>query len=145
MAILKQDVCKTTTDLDDLKKVLVWFDDFQGLIPQTVWLQCQLALIEGFTNAVRHAHKQLPQETPITIEVVVASEYLDIKIWDKGPGFDFGSMLNRKLKTTTLESVGGRGLRIMQQVADTVEYLSAGADGNCLHICKYFSELSTAG
>jgi len=141
LAILKQDVFKTITDPDELKKVLAWFDQFQGLpIPHTVWLQCQLALIEGFTNAVRHAHKQLPRATPISIEVVAASTYLDIKIWDQGPGFDFGSTLSRKLKTTTSYSVGGRGLRIMQQVADQVDYLAKGENCNCLHICKYFAE-----
>jgi serine/threonine-protein kinase RsbW len=140
LAILKQDVFKTITDPDELQRVLAWFDQFQGLpIPQTVWLQCQLALIEGFTNAVRHAHKQLPKTTPIKIEVTAASEYLDINIWDQGPGFDFGSTLSRKLKTTTSDSVGGRGLRIMQQVADTVEYRADGPNRNCLHICKYFS------
>ncbi|NJN21106.1 MAG: ATP-binding protein [Leptolyngbya sp. RL_3_1] len=141
MAILKQDVFKTITDLDELKKVLHWFDTFQGPpIPQTVWLQCQLALIEGFTNAVRHAHKRLPASTPIIIKAVATHESLDIKIWDQGPGFDFGSTLNRKLKTTTADSVGGRGLRIMRQVADTVEYLTEEPNQNCLHICKYFSE-----
>lgn len=140
MSILKQSTYETQTDPKALKRVLSWFDDFHSLpIPQEDWLQCQLALIEGFTNAVRHAHKGLPRDTPIAIEVFVTDTYLDIKIWDRGPGFDFQTMLDRKLKTTRSDSEGGRGLRIMYRVADFVEYSQAPDQRNCLHIRKYFN------
>jgi anti-sigma regulatory factor (Ser/Thr protein kinase) len=29
---------------------------------------------EAFTNAVRHAHKNLPRETPIELEITVVNE-----------------------------------------------------------------------
>lgn len=119
--------------------MLSWFDHFHELpIPQEDWLQCQLALIEGFTNAVRHAHRGLSHETPIAIEVVATDTYLDIKIWDQGPGFDFQAMLDQKLQTTTSDSEGGRGLRIMYRVADIVEYARTPDERNCLHIRKRF-------
>lgn len=138
MAILKQDVFKTITDLDELKKVLHWFDTFQGPpIPQTVWLQCQLALIEGFTNAVRHAHADLPQATPISIEVIVTDEYIEIRIWDQGPGFDLDALLSQKLKRVNLSEPGGRGLVIIYKVADELGYHAAGKHRNCLYIRKY--------
>ncbi len=141
MAILKQSSYKTKTDLKALKGVLSWFDTFHGLpIPQEIWLQCQLALIEGFTNVVRHAHAELPPDTPIEITVAVMDDRLDIKIWDYGPGFDFEAMLHRKLQTTTPESSGGRGLRIMYRVADIVEYARLADQRNCLHIQKRFED-----
>ncbi len=119
---------------------MAWFDGFRIIpIPQEDWLQCQLALIEGFTNAVRHAHRGLPPDTLVSIEVTVADAYLDIKIWDQGPGFDFQAMLDQKLETTTADSEGGRGLRIMYRVADIVEYQQTSERGNCLHIHKQFS------
>ena len=72
--ILQQSIYETTTDPKALKDVLAWFDGFHALpIPQGDWLQCQLALIEGFTNAVRHAHKDLPHATPIAIAVTVTN------------------------------------------------------------------------
>lgn len=139
MSILKQSTYETQTNPKALKGVLAWFDGFRGVpIPQEDWLQCQLALIEGFTNAVRHAHWGLPLDTPILIEVTVATTYLDIKIWDQGPGFDFQAMLSKKLETTTTDSEGGRGLRIMYRVADIVEYRQTPDRGNCLHIRKSF-------
>ena len=140
LSILKQSTYETNTDPKALEDVLAWFDTFHGLpIPQEDWLQCQLALIEGFTNAVRHAHKGLPPETPITIAVEVAETYLDLKIWDSGPGFDFQAMLNQKFRTTTSDSEGGRGLRIMYRVADIVEYAITPDQRNCLHIRKCFA------
>lgn len=141
MNILKQSTYETVTDPRALKGVLSWFDSFHELpIPQEDWLQCQLALIEGFTNAVRHAHKGLPLETPITISIIATDEYLDMKIWDHGPGFDFRAMLDQKLKTTTSDSEGGRGLRIMYRVADIVEYARTADNRNCLHIRKALSK-----
>ena len=141
LELLKQSSYETKTDPKALKGVLSWFDSFHDLsIPQEVWLQCQLALIEGFTNVVRHAHEGLPAETPIEIAITVTTEYLDMKIWDRGPGFDFDAMLNRKLKTTNHDSEGGRGLRIMYRVADTVEYSKTIDRRNCLHIQKHFDD-----
>ena len=139
MSVLKQSTYETKTDPKALKGVLSWFENFHELpIPQEDWLQCQLALIEGFTNAVRHAHQKLPYETPIVIEAAVTDTYLDVKIWDQGPGFDFQTMLTQKLKTTTSDSEGGRGLRIMYRVADIVEYERTPDQRNCLHIRKCF-------
>jgi serine/threonine-protein kinase RsbW len=139
LSILKQSTYETETDPKALKGLLSWFDDFHELpIPQEAWLQCQLALIEGFTNVVRHAHRGLPVATPIVIEVCATDTHLDIKIWDQGPGFDFQAMLHQKLKTTTSDSEGGRGLRIMYRVADCVEYLRTPEHQNCLHIRKEF-------
>lgn len=144
LTILKQSTYETRTDPQALKGVLSWFDGFHELpIPQEDWLQCQLALIEGFTNAVRHAHKGLPPETPIVLDVTVADHYLDLKIWDYGPGFDLQAMLNHKLETTNADSEGGRGLRIMYRVADIVEYERLPDQRNCLHIRKSFVALNS--
>ena len=140
MTIFKQSTYKTQTDPQALQGVLSWFDEFHTApIPQEDWLQCQLALIEAFTNVVRHAHRGLPPETPITITITITHEYLDMKIWDHGPGFDFQAMLDHKLETTNADSEGGRGLRIMYRVADIVRYERTADERNCLHIRKSYS------
>jgi serine/threonine-protein kinase RsbW len=43
-------------------------------IPEAVSHQCILAVSEGCTNAVRHAHKNLPRETPIELEITVVNK-----------------------------------------------------------------------
>ena len=129
----------TPTDPQALKSVLTWFDQFQTApLPHPLWLQCQLALIEGFTNALRHAHSGLPTTTPIIIEVSISSHTIDIRIWDQGPGFDLKAMLRSKLTTQTPQDEGGRGLKIMYLVADQLRYYRNG-QGNCLHLHKAYA------
>ena len=54
------------TELEALKEVLQWFEGFVfPVIPQKMGWQCEVALVEAFTNAVRHAHQNLPESTPI--------------------------------------------------------------------------------
>ena len=131
---------ETQTDPTALKSVLAWFDQFQASpIPHNVWLQCQLALIEGFTNAVRHAHAGLAATTPVRIEVEVCDRAIDIRIWDHGPGFDLASVLRHKITISDPDAEGGRGLKIMYLVADRLTYEPVPGGGNCLHLHKTFA------
>ena len=86
------------TDINAVAQVLCWLEQLDPLpIPEAVLHQCKLAVVEGFTNAVRHAHKNLPRETPIELEITVFNERLEIKIWDLGKPFDFQAKLKEKL------------------------------------------------
>ncbi|MBD2424744.1 ATP-binding protein [Phormidium sp. FACHB-1136] len=130
---------QTPTDPTALKSVLAWFDQFQTApIPHALWLQCQLALIEGFTNAVRHAHVGLPETTPVVIEVSISNCTVDVRIWDQGPGFDLNAVLKTKLSTHSPHDEGGRGLKIMYLVADQLSYTPSDR-GNCLHLHKTYA------
>lgn len=90
-----QKIClKVNTDLNTVAQVLQWYEQLEHLpIPQRILDQCKLALVEGFTNAVRHAHKTMPIETPIELEVTVFNGRLEIKIWDYGQPFDLKAKL----------------------------------------------------
>jgi serine/threonine-protein kinase RsbW len=131
---------ETQTDPAALKAVLAWFDQFQpSPIPHSVWMQCQLALIEGFTNAVRHAHQGLSPATPVRIEVSLSDRTLDIRIWDQGPGFDLAAVLRQKIGVHNHDAEGGRGLKLMYLVADRLTYTPVEGGGNCLHLHKAFA------
>jgi serine/threonine-protein kinase RsbW len=85
---------QVNTDVNALTRVLEWFEQLKDLsIPKEVWWKLQLALAEGFTNAVRHAHKNLPVETPVQLEIMVFNGWLELKILDCGPYFDFDAKL----------------------------------------------------
>jgi len=89
---------QVNTDLNALTRVLEWFEQLKELsIPNEVWWKFQLALAEGFTNAVRHAHKNLPVETPVQLEIIVFNGRLELKVWDCGPYFDFDAKLKETL------------------------------------------------
>ncbi|MGB3265766.1 MAG: ATP-binding protein [Microcoleus sp.] len=86
------------TDIKSVPQVLWWVEQLEDLpIPEAVLQQCKLATIEGFTNAVRHAHKNLPFQTPIDLEITVFNERLEVKIWDVGEPFDIQAKLLEEL------------------------------------------------
>jgi serine/threonine-protein kinase RsbW len=127
------------TDLSLLAQVLGWFDQFKHpTLPHTVWLQCQLALAEGFTNAVRHAHQDKPSEIPIEIEVSTRTQAIEIRIWDQGSGFDLERSLNAVPAFVDLLAEGGRGLKIIEKTADVFSYTRTADHRNCLLIIRNY-------
>jgi serine/threonine-protein kinase RsbW len=86
------------TDLNTLAQVLQWYEQLEELpIPRKVLEECKVALAEGFTNAVRHAHKNMPAETPIELEVAAFNNRLEMRIWDYGQAFDLKAKLREIL------------------------------------------------
>lgn len=89
---------RVKTDLNALAQVLQWYEQLESLpIPRKVLEECKVALAEGFTNAVRHAHKNMPVETPIELEVTVFNNRLEMRIWDYGQAFDLKAKLREIL------------------------------------------------
>lgn len=127
------------SDLKALDQVLSWFDQFnQESIPKKVWIQCQLVLAEGFTNAVRHAHKNLPNNVLIDIEVTLFPDALELRIWDQGPPFDLEKRFQEVKTTVDVQAGGGRGIAILQKIADKLSYTRTSDNRNCLLIIKAY-------
>jgi serine/threonine-protein kinase RsbW len=57
-----------------------------------VWVQAQTALVEAFTNAVRHAHGAMAEPPPVRVEVATRSmgtgRQMCLVIHDRGLPFD---------------------------------------------------------
>ena len=88
-----------------MTEVLEWIEQLEYLpIPEAVLQQCKLVAIEGFTNAVRHAHKTLPSDTPIELAIAVFADRLEIEIWDWGQPFDLKAKLKEELPEKNLFS-----------------------------------------
>ena len=132
-----------TTDFNALSQVLSWFEQLrQPRIPNSVWLECQTVLAEGFDNAISHAHKNLPPETPITLEISIFTQSIEMRIWDKGIAFDLeGHVLNNP-NPVEETAERGRGVNIMHQVADYLSYTRTLDNRNCLLMIKTYSPLS---
>ncbi len=138
---LKQARLQVETDLHAVTQVLKWFENFtKPILPQTSQSQCQLAFVEGFTNAVRHAHEHLPQTTPIELELNVFPDCLEMRILDQGKPFDLQAKLQEALdnqkNSDPLDREGGRGLIFMHQLTDELAYLRLEDDRNCLLMRK---------
>lgn len=128
------------TNLAELNRVLEWFDQFnQSSIPRKAWIQCKTALAEGFTNAVKHAHKNLSIETPIDVEVNVTPEQIEIRVWDSGDVFDLNQKLESQTQTPDLDAFSGRGLTLIRQLVDQFTYTRGKDDRNCLLLVKHYA------
>ena len=145
--MLQQEHLTVKTDINRLIDVLQWFDRFcDRNLSRLSWLgdesgnlnlavdMLKLALDEGFTNAVRHAHKDLPPETPIDLELTLWAERLEIRIWDRGEPFDPPPL---KAPDPDKLSIGGYGWFLMRSIADNVVHSRLADDRNCLLIVKY--------
>lgn len=140
LPVLKKADLQVNTGLNGLGSVLSWFSElYDSRIPTSVWIRCQLVLAEGFTNAVRHAHKGKPADLPVEIEVAVFAESLEMRIWDWGEPFDLEQKIKDMSEQTDLESPGGRGLKLIGDIADSISYKRMPDGRNCLSIIKKYS------
>ncbi|MBX2863427.1 MAG: ATP-binding protein [Leptolyngbyaceae cyanobacterium MAG.088] len=135
--MLKQDQLIVQSRLEDLNQVQQWFDHFCSAsklpwLTGSVFDQVNLALAEGFTNAVRHAHRDLPEETPIEIDLFLWQEKIELQVWDMGEPFDPDKLAEPKPGTL---KVGGYGWFLMRRLAD-VNYERSDLGKNCLRIVK---------
>lgn len=145
---------RIASDLAVLDRVLNWFDTLdRPHVPRTVWLQCLSVLAEVFTNAVRHAHRQHPCDTPIDLEAELTATALTLRLWDHGEPFDLRQAVLERGQTPeppeTFDveqlSGGGRGLTILNRVADRLSYDPQPDGRNLLEFVKYFEPVFPIG
>lgn len=128
------------SDLSLLSQVQDWFNGFcTRHSTRFLWLKQQLyplnlALAEGFSNAVRHAHYELPSETPIDIDLSLWDDRIEIRIWDKGKPFNPDS-IEEPIPGTL--RIGGYGWFLLRRLSDQVLYERSHDGRNCLIIVKH--------
>ncbi|WP_228021877.1 ATP-binding protein [Vasconcelosia minhoensis] len=144
LKMLRQAHLQVRSRLEELAQVQQGFKAFyQATESEPFWQgnrfdQLNLALTEGFTNAVRHAHAALPQTTPVEISLALWAERMEICIWDRGEPFD-PSKVQEPPQGALRES--GYGWFLLRRLADQVTYHSLAEGRNCLKIVKYSKNL----
>ena len=140
MKVLRSIKIELPSDLKALNQLLVQFDRiYQDFIPLRDWLQCRLALAEGFTNAVRHAHRHLPPTTPIRIKVLLKKTAMEIEIWDYGGAFDLQGFIAETSHKHDGWLASGRGIPLLSKISDRLNYYRTEQQQNCLSIVKQFT------
>ncbi|NJN48946.1 MAG: ATP-binding protein [Alkalinema sp. RL_2_19] len=128
----------TKSDLHSLTDLQSWFrqlcdrTDAKWAIVEGQVYRLNLALAEGFTNAVRHAHADLPAETAIEVRVALSYRDVEIQIWDAGRPFDPNSIEEPQPGTLCK---GGYGWFLLRRLVDQVSYDRRG-NRNCLRMRK---------
>ncbi|MBD0336538.1 MAG: anti-sigma regulatory factor [Cyanobacteria bacterium Co-bin13] len=137
---MKQEHLVVSSRLDVLNQVQYWFKDVcHSSDTDTTWVsnyvdRLTIALTEGFTNAVRHAHAELPPDTTIDIDLSFARDRIEIRIWDHGQPFN-PEELQEPEPGALLE--GGYGWFLLRRLADRVTYQRVKDGRNCLSIVQY--------
>lgn len=135
--MLRLERLKVKSDLTIQGQVQKWFEQFcskyisQKYSSNRQFHQLNLALAEGFSNAVRHAHHELPSDTIIEIELAINDRQIEIRIWDYGKPFN-PDILEEPLPGTLRE--GGYGWFLLRRTADRVVYERCQDGRNCLLI-----------
>ncbi|MBM5823646.1 MAG: ATP-binding protein [Cyanobacteria bacterium K_Offshore_surface_m2_011] len=138
------------SDLDEIEAVLSWFGQLNDpAVPAELWMQAQLALVEGFTNAVRHAHADLDRPPPVQLSVQVDSQRFCVQILDQGPPFEFEAALEAVEKAAEasdhdpLAREAHWGLVMLLKLRSaygwTISHRRIDAATNCLSLCHPLS------
>lgn len=97
----------------------------------------RLALVEAYSNVVRHAHKDQPY-LPVLIRLELKDRDISLEIWDHGKGFDLSSYLP---PSPVDRQEGGYGWLIMHRLMDKVEYQLQVNGSNCLKLKASLPEM----
>ncbi|MCD6166958.1 hypothetical protein DRQ15_08400 [candidate division KSB1 bacterium] len=84
--------------------------------------EVELCLTEALSNVVFHGHKQNPAQS-ICFEMSINDEILEMRVYDQGPGFDFAKY---QISEPEQFCEHGRGLLLIQNLMDEVEYFQKG-------------------
>ena len=98
----------------------------------------RLALVEAYSNVVRHAHKE-QRELPVEMRLELKSRDIALEVWDHGEGYDLGTYLPPDPKK---KQEGGYGWLIMNRLMDRVEYRLQVDGRNCLKLEASLPEVS---
>jgi serine/threonine-protein kinase RsbW len=90
----------------------------------------RLALVEAYSNVVRHAHRDQPN-LPVLIRLELRDRDLAIEIWDHGKGYNLETYLP---PNPTDRQESGYGWLIMNRLMDRVEYMLQVNGRNCLKL-----------
>lgn len=83
-----------------------------------------VALTEAVNNAIHHGNKAQPEKL-VVVELETSEQALAFMVEDQGPGFDFNDLPD-PTDPSNIEKENGRGIFLMRNLADEVEFRDNG-------------------
>jgi len=110
------------------------------LAQQSDWPQIasrlRLALVEAYSNVVRHAHANQPA-LPTVMVLQVTDVAISLEVWDSGQGFELSSSPEHLSPPAESED-GGYGWLILCRLMDQVQYhRQVEGSRNCLQLTSF--------
>lgn len=100
----------------------------------------RLALVEAYSNVVRHAHREQPN-IPIILKLELRDRELSLEIWDQGQGYNPSGY---EVPSPQDKQEHGYGWLILNRLMDRVEYRLHVDGRNCLKLETNLPRLESA-
>jgi len=84
-----------------------------------------LAVVEGVNNAIVHGNK-LNKDKLVVLEYNIDNKHAEFIIKDEGLGFDYSNVPD-PTKPENIEKSHGRGIFLMNHLADDIEFIDNGS------------------
>lgn len=95
------------------------------LINDAVFGNVMVAITEAVLNAMNHGNEGDPSKM-VTINLKIEDNMLSLVISDEGPGFDYENLPD-PTALENLEKTSGRGIFIIENLSDELEFENNGA------------------
>ncbi len=84
-----------------------------------------LLLSEAVTNAIIHGNKQIPNKK-VEVFIEITPQAITSTVSDEGDGFKPEEVTHDPLDDENLLNVGGRGIFLLQELSDQIDFLDHG-------------------
>lgn len=85
-----------------------------------------LLISEAVSNAIEHGNRFIESKR-VFLEVLVKPDEIRTSVKDEGEGFDYNNIKD-PLKEDNLLDEGGRGVFLIQEMADSMEFRNGGSE-----------------
>jgi len=113
---------KIASKIDNINKIEKFIDDFseKNEINSEIYGKILIATVEAVNNAIVHGNKEdINKYVNVTLNIKGDKIYIIVE--DEGPGFDY-SKVPDPTKPENVENIHGRGIYLMQHLADDVSF-----------------------
>jgi len=120
------DVVELSSDIQNISLVEKLIDNQSAVceFSDEVYGKLLLAVVEALNNAIVHGNKN-SSEKKVTVHYQINNELITYIISDQGDGFDFNNLPD-PTAPENLEKDCGRGIFLMKNLADEVEFSDNG-------------------
>jgi len=112
--------------IDNINEVEKFVDEFseENEIHSDIYGKVLIATVEAVNNSIVHGNKE-DVNKKVFLSFQMDPDSIRILVEDEGEGFDY-SHLPDPTKPENIENIHGRGIYLMQHLADKVEFFKDG-------------------
>lgn len=130
MVIMEAQKLELESTIDSLKEVEKLVDqvctDYK--VNEDFYGNILIAVTEAVNNAIIHGNKQSPNKT-FSVVFSPKEDQINFSVSDQGEGFDFNNLPD-PTDPENLEKPNGRGIFLMKNLADKIEFEDSGRKVN---------------